>query len=115
MSATPRNALVLIAVVLAGAALYWMRSILGPPVLACFLLRVPDGLARSLARAPFKLSAKASTPAAIALVTLAFAGSVWIVIDGFAGFAARLPALTGRLDELMTQAARVLNLHAAPT
>lgn len=114
MSSTARNALVVIAVATAGAALYWLRGIFGPPVLAGFLLIIVDGLARSMRKWLPRLGTGTSLTTALVLVIVAFAGSVWVVIDGLAGLAAQLPLLRTRLDALILDAASMLHLRAAP-
>ena len=45
---TTRNAVVFIAVILGGAALYWLRDILTPLILAIFLMVLIDGFSRVL-------------------------------------------------------------------
>ena len=47
-STVSRNALVLIAVVAAGAAVYWLRGILTPLAMAIFLMIMIDGLKRGI-------------------------------------------------------------------
>lgn len=47
-SSVARNALVLIAVVAAGAALYWLRDILTPLAMAIFLMIMIDGVKRAI-------------------------------------------------------------------
>jgi len=51
-STVSRNALVLIAVVAGGAAVYWLRGILTPLAMAIFLMIMIDGVKRSSRRAP---------------------------------------------------------------
>jgi AI-2 transport protein TqsA len=100
MSPAARNAIILIAVVAGGAALYWLRQILAPLALAVFLLIMIDALGAAVRRwAPFVPHA-ASLPAAILLVTAAFLGSIWLVIDGFTDFASDLTGLHARLNTL---------------
>jgi predicted PurR-regulated permease PerM len=115
MSSTARNALVVIAAVLGAAALYWLKDILGPPVLAAFLLIMVDGMARSIRRRAPKLPAQASLITALVLVMLAFAGSVWIMIHGFVSIAGELPSLGARVDAIMAETAGLLHLKVAPS
>ena len=49
-SATARNALVIIAVILSGAALRWMADIITPLLLAMFLAVMVDGFSRVIRR-----------------------------------------------------------------
>lgn len=113
-SRTSRNALVLIAVVVAGAAIYWLREIFTPLALAVFLLLMIDGLARSLVKHT-RIPERVALPAAITLITLAFVGSVWVIVDGAAGFFAKAENLTGRLDVVIADVAGLLRLEVAPT
>jgi len=55
-AATARNALVIIAVVVAGAAFLWLRGILTPLALALFLMVMIDGFARVLELDPSEIS-----------------------------------------------------------
>lgn len=115
MSSTARNALVLIAVVIAGAALYWLRGILTPFALAIFLLVMIDGIARALNRYVPAAPRPASLTAAIGLVVLAFAGSVWILIDGFQSFAAELSGMRARINVVIADLAGLVHVRALPT
>ena len=115
MSPTARNAVILIAVVAGGAALYWLRAILAPLAVAAFLLIMVDALGGAVRRwAPF-IPQAASLPAAILLVTAAFVGSIWVVFDGFQTFAANLAGLHARLNSLFADAAGRFHLTTAPS
>jgi predicted PurR-regulated permease PerM len=114
-SLTARNALVLITVVVGGAALYWLRGILTPLVLAIFLLLMIDGLARALGRYVRFVPDRAALPAAIVLIVLAFIGSVWVIADGFAGFASQLSGLRPRVDQIIADVAALFRVPVAPT
>lgn len=113
-STVSRNALVMIAIVAAGAALYWLRDILTPLALAIFLLIMIDGLARSIARRS-RLSPGMATGAAIVLVVLAFAASIWIVIDGAAGFFNEASQIADRLNVIISDIAGLFGVEVAPT
>jgi AI-2 transport protein TqsA len=114
-SQTVRAALVLIAIVAAGAGLYWLKDILTPLALAVFLMVMIDGLARGVRKvAPF-VSEAAALPAALVLIVVAFMGAAWVIADGFAAFAARSGQIHSRLDTLVAQAAALLRLKVAPT
>ncbi len=103
MSLTARNAIILIAVVATGAALYWLREILAPLALAAFLLIMVDALGGAVRRWAPVVPQAASLPAAILLVTAAFLGSIWIVIDGFTEFARDLTGLHARLNAIFAE------------
>lgn len=109
-----RSCLVILAVVAAGAALYWLRDILTPLALAIFLLIMIDGLARGIGKRT-RLSDRASGALAILLVLLGFAGSVWIIIEGAVGFIADAADAVSRLDVIIADVARMIGLQVAPT
>ena len=78
-SGVAQNALVVIAVLLSGYALYWLRGIVTPLALALFLMVMVDGFARELAkRAPF-LPEWSALPVALVLTALALGLTVYAV------------------------------------
>jgi predicted PurR-regulated permease PerM len=100
-----RNAQVLTAVVLAGAAVHWLAPILTPLALATFLMVMTDGMARSL-RARFPAVGQASLAVALALSVIGFGLVVYLVAENGAGFVGRLMADQSKLNHLMTGFAR---------
>jgi AI-2 transport protein TqsA len=112
---TARNALVVISVVAAGCALYWLRGILAPLALAVFLLFTIDGLARGLHRWLPIIPQKSAVPTALVLTLLAFGASIWVMKDGFAGFAGQLSGINGRVDAIIADITNLLHLKVAPT
>lgn len=115
-SSTQRNALVIMAVILTGAALYWLRGILTPLALAFFLMIMIDGFARVLQRRLPGLSAKAAMPLAIVLVLLALGLSVYVVADNIANFVTQTDEYVVRLNERFNALASQVGLGAeAPT
>lgn len=114
-SPTVRATLVVIAIVTAGAGLYWLRDIVSPLALAVFLMVMIDSLARGVRRlAPF-VSEAAAVPAALILIVGVFVFSAWVIANGFAGFAAHGAQLHARINTLIAQAASVLHLKVTPT
>lgn len=103
-SAAGRNALIVIAVVVAFAAIFWLRGILTPLALAFFLMIMMDGFARTLERRLPAVSKKTATPLAVGLSLLGLALSVYIVADNVTGFINELntyvPRLNARLEEI---------------
>src|SRR5471032_2752048 len=96
-----RNAQVLIAVILTGAAMTWMAPILTPPALAIFLMLMIDAMARDLhARVP-RLGPDASLAAAIATCILVFAVVVYFIAGHAAQFVGKLMAYQPRLNLLL--------------
>lgn len=114
-SITSRNAVVFLAVVAAGAALYYMRGILTPLVLAIFLAVMIDSFARVLTVRVPKFPEKLALPTAIVLSLLLFGGSVWIVVENGAGFVGQAKAYAPRLNEVIAKIAGLVGVRVAPT
>jgi predicted PurR-regulated permease PerM len=112
---TVRSALLVIAVVVGGAALVWLREILTPLVLAIFLLIMIDGLARGVRRRAAFVPDEAALPLAILLIILSFVGAVWIVVDGATGFAAQFQGASARVNVLIADVAGLAGLRVTPT
>ena len=82
-----RNALVAIAVVVSGAAIYWLRGILTPLALAVFLMIMIDSFVRVLRTRAAFLPDWAPMPVAL-LVSVVLFGLTAFLIAGGAAFAA---------------------------
>jgi AI-2 transport protein TqsA len=106
---------VIVAVILAGAALWWLRRILEPLVLAAFLLIMMDGLARAIAHRAPRFPERLAMPTAIALVLGALAIAVWLIANNVADFTAEAQRYEGRLDLLLFSSAQRLGLSTTPT
>lgn len=117
-SAVSRNALVLIATIAAGAAVYWLRDILTPLAMAIFLLIMIDGLKRWMGGHALVPERWAGV-AALVVVILGFLASIAIIVHGARGFftqASDDAVLLGpRLDQILADAYRLFNMPAAPT
>ena len=117
-STVARNALVLIAVVAGGAAVYWLRDILTPLAMAIFLMIMIDGVKRSI-EARAGLSPRWAGIAALLVVLAGFIASIWIIVDGAAGFftdASGVSANIGpRLDQLLRDGSRLIGMETPPT
>ncbi len=102
-----RNALVLIAVVVIGAAVWWMRSILTPLVLALFLMVLIDGLARILEHRIPRFPHKAAMPVALIVAVALFGLTIFLIAVNTRSFAGQLigygPKLQGRILQLAAQ------------
>ena len=114
-NATLRNAMVVIAVVVTGAALFWLGGILTPLALAIFLLIMIDGMARFLRKRVPAMPGWASVSLALAAAVLAFVGTVLIVAEYATGFVAQMSTYGPRLTSLITRVAGMLNLETPPT
>ena len=103
-SATSRNALVIIAVILTGIAGRWMVDIITPLLLAMFLAVMIDGLSRVIRRRVPALPSDAAVAVAIVVSLALFAGCVMVLADNAAGFLISLTKAEPRLNALIMQA-----------
>ena len=113
-AATARNALVIIAVVVAGAAFLWLRGILTPLALALFLMVMIDGFARVL-HEKLKFSPKAALPVAILLSIVLLGLTAFVVADNAGGFAQELVGYGPRLNGIIAKAAGAFGYATPPT
>ena len=116
-STVSRNALVLIAAIAGGAALYWLRGILTPLAMAIFLLIMIDGVKRFIEdRTP--VPPHLAGAAALILVILGFFASIGIVVYGAAGFFDESTGVVARigprLDQILIDVYRMAGVVEAP-
>ncbi|MFT4911677.1 MAG: AI-2 transport protein TqsA [Brevundimonas sp.] len=117
-SAVSRNALVLLAAVAAGAALYWLRDILTPLALAIFLMIMIDGVKRAIEeRTP--LDTRWAGVAALIVVILGFFASIAIIVNGAASFFTDATGVSSgigpRLDQILADVSHLFGVSTAPT
>jgi predicted PurR-regulated permease PerM len=105
----------IVAVILVGGALWALRRIVEPFVLAVFLLIMVDGLARSIARRAPRVPRPLALPAAMALIVGAVAVTVWLSANNIADFVAQAPRYEARLDALLFTGAQRFGLSNTPT
>jgi len=110
-----RIAQVITATILTGAALWALRRILEPFVLAVFLLITIDGLARAIRRYGKVLPDRAALPIAIAVILAVFGLAVWLTVDNAADFKSQSALYAGRINLLLETGARRLGLAVTPT
>ena len=117
-STVSRNALVLIAAIAGGAALYWLRGILTPLAMAIFLLIMIDGVKRFIERRT-PVTAHWAAGAAVILVLLGFLASIAIIVYGARGFfdqaSTDAVALGPRLDQILADVYRMVGQPSPPT
>ena len=118
-STVSRNALVLLACVAGGAALFWLRGILTPLAMALFLLIMIDGVKRSI-QERLKLPSHIAGITALVGVVLAFFGAIAIIANGALGFfgeASGVSANIGpRIDRIIQDGAALFGMQEqAPT
>ena len=104
----------IITVIATGFALWALREILTPFILAAFLLLMIGGLETALVRR-VKLVPQVALPVAIVAVVLFFAGSIWLVAANAAKMAGDLPLYGAKLDAILQMGAQRLGVSAAPT
>ena len=117
-STVARNALVTIAVVAGGAALYWLRDILTPLAMAIFLLIMIDGVKRFIEERT-RLPKHWAGTAALTLVVLAFLASIAFIVNGAAGFFTDASGVSSgigpRIDAIIADGARLVGMTTVPT
>jgi AI-2 transport protein TqsA len=106
---------VVVAVILAGAALYALRRILEPLVLAVFLLIVIDGLARMLAQRAPALRGWRSLAVAMVLIVGVLGLTLWLAADNTADFATQTTAYRARINTLLAAGAQRFGMSVAPS
>ncbi len=106
---------VIVATILTGFALWALRHILEPFVLALFLLIMVDGIARALKKRVPGFPAKAALPVAILLIVGVFALTIWTTADNATDFAGRGAQYTARINNLLDMGAQKLGLKVTPT
>lgn len=113
-----RNAMVLIAVVAAGATLYWLREILTPLAMAIFLMIMIAGIERWLVQKT-RIPSRFAGAVAIGLVVLGFMASLWIIVDGAAGFFTDASGVAGsigpRIDQISRDVSGIFGVDNPPT
>jgi predicted PurR-regulated permease PerM len=112
---TTRNAVVFIAVILGGAALYWLRGILTPLILAIFLMILIDGFARVLDHRIPGFPKRYSMPAALIISVLLFALTVYLLAENARAFVAQLIGYGPKLEALISGTAASLGVAVPPT
>jgi predicted PurR-regulated permease PerM len=110
-----RNALVILAVIAAGAAIYWLRDILTPLALAVFLAVMIDGFARVLDRRLPMLPRPAALPVAIILSITLFGVAAFVIAENATGFVTQLISYTPRINGLIAQVGAMFNIDVPPT
>ncbi|HXA40920.1 MAG TPA: AI-2E family transporter [Phenylobacterium sp.] len=110
-----RNALVVLAVIAAGATLYFMASILTPLALAMFLAVMIDGFARVLQHRLPHVSRRAALPLAVTISLVLFGGTAVFVAMNGANFVGQLVAYEPKLDAIIAQLAGMARVKDPPT
>lgn len=114
-SAVQRAATVLIAVVIGTAALWWLRGILTPLILAVFLAIMVDGLARLLRSRVKGLNERTAVGIAVVGILLVFGLVVYIIADNGSAFVTRVIGYGPRINGLLERFGGMLNIPVPPT
>lgn len=112
---TTRNAVVFLAVIAGGAALFWMQDILTPLALAVFLAVMVDSFARVLVLRVPGFPKRMALPAAVMISILLFGVSFWVVIDNGREFFDQLKDYAPRLNDIIAKIAHAIGIQIAPT
>ncbi len=112
---TARTATVLIAVVLVGAVVWWLRGILAPFALALFLMVIIDGLGRVLWRRIPHFPKAAALPLALVITTVVFGATAYVVTDNARAFITQLIAYAPKLNGLLAKVGGQLGMQVPPT
>ena len=114
-SSTARNALILIAAVAAGFALYALHGILTPLALALFLMVIIDGFSRVLRQRLPQLSERLAFILAIVLTVVGFVGAAALVAADAGQFLGQIVTDLPRLNRVIAEVGPHVGMHAAPT
>ena len=114
-STTARNAQVIIAVILTGAALRWMADIITPLLLAMFLAVMVDGFSRVIRRRLPGLPPGAAVTLAIAISALGLGLCIWVVGANTGGFLASLARAEPKINVMISQVSHALRLKGPGT
>jgi AI-2 transport protein TqsA len=114
-SAISRNALVILAVIAAGATLYWLRGIFTPLALAVFLAIMIDGFSRVLLRRAKGIPRRMALPLAVVISIVLFGGTTFVIAENATGFAGQLTAYAPRLNGLLARLGGVAGVEVPPT
>lgn len=112
--ATLKIGVAIIAVILAAFAVWALRHILTPFVLAVFMLLMIGGLENALSRF-LKVPHRLALPAAIVLVVAFFGLAIWMISRNAATIVGESGLYVDRLNLLLQMGSTKLGIQAAPT
>ncbi len=110
-----RAATLIIATVLVGAVVWWLRAILAPLALALFLMVIIDGLARVMEHRVKFIPRKASLAVALVLTTLIIGATAYEVTIHASTFLAQLIAYAPELNGLVQKLGLEVGMQVPPT
>jgi predicted PurR-regulated permease PerM len=112
---TTRTATVIIAAVMMGVVVWWLREILAPLALALFLMVIIDGFARLLGHRIPGFPKPAALPVALTLTILAFGLAVVVVAENAGVFISQLVADEPKLNGLIARIGGQFGMQVPPT
>ena len=110
-----RAATLIIATVVVGAVVWWLRAILAPLALALFLMLIIDGLARVMQNRLKFIPPKASLALALILTTLIIGLTAYEVTVHASAFLAQLIAYAPQLNDLVQKTGQEMGMQVPPT
>ena len=110
-SAAVRNAIFLLAVVGAGAAMLWLRGILTPLIMALFLMVLIDGLAKLLEQRIPGFPPRGAMPAAVIISVAVFGLTIVFIADNGTTFLFQLMDSAPRLEATISRLADSFGLQ----
>jgi len=110
-----RIVLFIIAAILIGFALWALRRIFEPFILALFLLMMIDGMVQAIQTRLPAVPKAAALPTAVVSILAVFGLTIWLTVDNATDFAAQAPGYAARINTLLFSAARRLGLDVTPT
>ena len=110
-----RAATLIIATVLVGAVVWWLRSILAPLALALFLMVIIDGLARVIEHRLRFIPRGAALGLSLGLTTLIFVVTAYEVTTHASSFLTQLIAYAPQINGLVQSVSQELGLSVPPT
>ena len=107
---------VLVLATIAGAFALWaLRRILEPFVLAIFLLLMVDGLSRELKTRIPRFPDKLATPTSVVFIVAVFASSIWLIANNASDFLGQSASYAQRLNALLERLSDQFGLQTTPT
>jgi predicted PurR-regulated permease PerM len=110
-----RAATLIIATVLVGAVVFWLRDILAPLALALFLMVIIDGLARVIEKRLKFVPPKVALGLALVFTTLVFVLTAYEVTIHATTFLAQLIAYAPQINGLVQNIGQKLGMSVPPT
>lgn len=105
---------ILTAVLLSGAAVYFLQAIIAPLLLAVFLLALVAELARMIRQIAPKVPANLALGLSLLVIVAGFALISLIITDNLSGLLARADEYTKRMDAILMEMSRTFGVRLAP-